>query len=131
MEYRYRFEKLDVWQDFRSFVKHIYNTTKLFPKEERLAICSQMQRAAVSIPSNIAEGMSRTSEKEKIRFLEVAYGSLMEVYCQLCISYDLGYVAAEQLSELKTQIDRIANKLNALTKALKRQSSQTLQQAGD
>ena len=119
MSYQYGFERLEVWQDSRVFVKHIYTLTKSFPKEERLSLCSQLQRAAVSIPSNIAEGMSRTSDREKIRFLEVAYGSLMEVYCQLCISSDLSYITATQLDDLKTQIDKMSNKMNALVKAIK------------
>ena len=112
MSYKYSFEKLDVWQDARLFVKEIYTITKLFPSEERYNLCSQIQRASISIVSNIAEGLSRNSDKEKIRFIEIAYGSLMEVYCQVYISVDLLYITAQQFDDLKSSIDKIANKLN-------------------
>ena len=123
MSDKYSFEKLDVWQDARLFVKEIYTITKLFPSEERYNLCSQIQRAAISIVSNIAEGLSRNSEKEKIRFIEIAYGSLMEVYCQVYISVDLLYITAQQFDELKSSIDKIANKLNALNRSIAHRST--------
>ena len=123
MSYKYCFEKLDVWQDARLFVKEIYTITKLFPSEERYNLCSQIQRAAISIVSNIAEGLSRNSDKEKIRFIEIAYGSLMEVYCQVYISVDLLYITAQQFDELKSSIDKIANKLNALNRSIAHRST--------
>ena len=123
MSYKYSFEKLDVWQDARLFVKEIYTITKLFPSEERYNLCSQIQRAAISIVSNIAEGLSRNSDKEKIRFIEIAYGSLMEVYCQVYISVDLLYITAQQFDELKSSIDKIANKLNALNRSIAHRST--------
>ena len=119
----YSFEKLDVWQDARLFVKEIYTITKLFPSEERYNLCSQIQRASISIVSNIAEGLSRNSDKEKIRFIEIAYGSLMEVYCQIYISVDLLYITAQQFDELKSSIDKIANKLNALNRSIAHRST--------
>jgi len=122
MSYKYGFEKLDVWQDSRLFVKEIYTITKLYPNEERFNLCSQIQRASVSIVSNLAEGLSRNSGKEKIRFIEIAYGSLMEVYCQLQISVDLSYITNEQSEVLKLSIDKIANKLNALNRSIKNRS---------
>lgn len=114
MGYQYNFEKLEVWQDARLFVKEIYSLTNDFPDKEKFGICSQMQRAAVSVVSNIAEGVSRNSIKEQIRFIEIAYGSLMEVYCQLFISMDLLYMTNERFDTLKLDIDKIANKLNGL-----------------
>ena len=123
MSYKYSFEKLDVWQDARLFVKEIYTITKLFPSEERYNLCSQIQRAAISIVSNIAEGLSRNSDKEKIRFIEIAYGSLMEVYCQVYISVDLLYITAQQFDDLKSSIDKIANKLNALNRSIAHRST--------
>ncbi len=123
MSYKYSFEKLDVWQDARLFVKEIYTITKLFPSEERYNLCSQIQRASISIVSNIAEGLSRNSDKEKIRFIEIAYGSLMEVYCQIYISVDLLYITAQQFDELKSSIDKIANKLNALNRSIAHRST--------
>ena len=122
MSYKYSFEKLDVWQDARLFVKEIYTITKLFPSEERYNLCSQIQRAAISIVSNIAEGLSRNSDKEKIRFIEIAYGSLMEVYCQVYISVDLLYITAQQFDELKLSIDNKTNKLNALNRNIAHRS---------
>ena len=123
MSYKYSFEKLDVWLDARLFVKEIYTITKLFPSEERYNLCSQIQRASISIVSNIAEGLSRNSDKEKIRFIEIAYGSLMEVYCQVYISVDLLYITAQQFDELKSSIDKIANKLNALNRSIAHRST--------
>jgi four helix bundle protein len=123
MSYKYSFEKLDVWQDARLFVKEIYTITKLFPSEERYNLCSQIQRASISIVSNIAEGLSRNSDKEKIRFIEIAYGSLMEVYCQVYISVDLLYITVQQFDDLKLSIDKIANKLNALNRSIAHRST--------
>lgn len=120
MPYQYGFEKLEVWSDARSFVSEIYKATKQFPSEEKFGLCSQIQRAAISIVSNIAEGVSRLSSKEKVRFVEIAYGSLMEVYCQLCIALDLGYVSDEKFQDLKQTINKISNKLTALSRAYKR-----------
>ena len=122
MSYKYSFEKLDVWQDARLFVKEIYTITKLFPSEERYNLCSQIQRASISIVSNIAEGLSRNSDKEKIRFIEIAYGSLMEVYCQVYISVDLLYITAQQFDELKLSIDNKTNKLKALNRNIAHRS---------
>ncbi|HJV79072.1 MAG TPA: four helix bundle protein [Paludibacter sp.] len=119
MEYKYSFEKLDVWQDARKFVTEIYKTTSNFPTDEKFGLCSQLQRAAVSVVSNIAEGTSRLSDKEKIRFVEIAYGSLMEVYCQLSVSLDLQYITTEQFEINKKSIDSIAKQLSALVKAYK------------
>jgi four helix bundle protein len=123
MSYKYGFEKLEVWQDARLFVKEIYTVAKLYPNEERYNLCSQIQRASISIVSNIAEGLSRTSDKEKIRFIEISYGSLMEVYCQLQISVDLSYISVQQFDSLKLSIDKIANKLKALNRSIKSRST--------
>jgi four helix bundle protein len=108
------FEKLDVWQKARLFVKDVYCITKAFPAEERFALIQQIQRATISIVSNIAEGTSRSSLKDQIRFIEMAYGSLMEVYCQFLIAKDLEYINETQLEQLRLAIDEISNKLNAL-----------------
>jgi len=120
MGYQYNFEKLEVWQDARLFVKDIYSLTNSFPDKEKYGICTQMQRAAVSIVTNIAEGVSRNSTKEQIRFIEIAYGSLMEVYCQLYIAIDLNYLMSEQFETLKQNVDKISNKRNALNRSLQK-----------
>lgn len=93
LQYEYNFEKLEVWQDARSFVSKIYAITKSFPHEEIYGLTSQIKRASVSVVSNIAEGISRYSKKEKSRFIEISYGSLMEVFCQLVIAKDLNYIS--------------------------------------
>jgi len=120
MDYKYSFEKLDVWRDARKFVTEIYKVSGTFPSEEKFGLCSQLQRASVSVVSNIAEGVSRQSDKEKIRFIEISYGSLMEVYCQLYISLDLKYLTIDQFETCKMRIDAIARQLSALIKAYKK-----------
>ena len=121
MEYKYSFEKLEVWNDARNLVKMIYLHTNNFPERERFGLSSQMQRAAVSIVSNITEGVSRSSVKEKIRFVELAYGSLMELYCQLYVSVDLDYLTPNTFMLIKVEIDKIANKANALKRSFIKQ----------
>ena len=114
----YAFEKLEVWQLSRSLVILVYKLIATFPPEEKYALCDQIRRAAVSVPSNIAEGGSRTYLKEQKHFIEIAYSSLMEVYCQLIIAVDLGYTTSEKIVEIKSHIDRIAKMLNALRTSL-------------
>ena len=117
----YNFEKLEVWHVSRNLVGIIYKLLNNFPLEERFALCDQIRRAAISIPSNIAEGGSRISPKEQMHFMEIAYGSLMELYCQLLIATDLGYLQKEQtdLAEANKLIDQIAKMLSGLRKSLK------------
>jgi four helix bundle protein len=119
-EYQYSFEKLDVWKDARKFVSEIYVITKQFPSDEKYALTTQIRRASVSVVSNIAEGVSRKTIKEKIRFIEIAYGSLMEVYCQLSIAIDLKYIEQDYFDKQKATITMISNKLNALSRAYER-----------
>lgn len=114
MAKQYGFEKLEVYQDARIYVRQVYLLTSTFSEKEKYGLCSQLQRAAVSIVSNIVEGTSRASNKEKERFIEIAYGSLLETFCQFQIAVDLGYIQQPQLDELQIQIDKIANKLSAL-----------------
>ena len=117
--YLYSFEKLDVWQLSRKLVGIIYKITEKFPVEEKFGLINQLRRAAVSIASNIAEGSSRNSLKDQIRFIEIAYGSLMEVYTQLCIAVDLSYSSKEDVQEVNLLIKELSNKLNALSKSYK------------
>lgn len=97
----YSFEKLVVYQTARKLVKQVYLLLAKFPQVERYGLCDQLRRAIISVPSNIAEQSGRTSYKEKIHFLEIAYGSLMEAYCQLDIAVDLGYINEEELSPIR------------------------------
>lgn len=121
--YNFYFEKLDVYKDARAYVVKVYSTLRQFPKEEQFALCDQLRRAAVSITSNIAEGVSRESLKEKIHFLEISYGSLLETFSQFQIASDLGYIPEENFEEIRQDVHKIANKLNALSKSYKAQIS--------
>ncbi len=81
------------------------------PQEERYALSDQLRRAVISVPSNIVEGMNRMSDKEKSHFLEIAYASLMEVYCQIDIATDLGYIDVERNGEFNLQMQSNSNLL--------------------
>ena len=116
----YGFEKLDVWQKSRLLVRDIYLITKSFPEDERFGLTSQLRRAMISVSCNIAEGTSRWSNKEKIRFIEIAYGSLMEVVNCLMLAFDLEYISEQKILELRFNIDIVANKLNGLKKSFDR-----------
>jgi len=96
---------LEVWKKSRGLVKDIYCLTKNFPKEEMFALTSQIRRGAISIPSNIAEGIGRQSVKENLQFLYIAQGSLYEVETQVILSLDLGYINAEQHRDILSKID--------------------------
>lgn len=114
MEHSYSFEKLDVWQKAREYVVFIYQITNKFPDNEKFGITSQIRRAAISITSNIAEGSSRSSLKEQIRYTEIAYGSALETYCQILSSKDLGFLSIEEFQLGNERLKEITNKLNAL-----------------
>ena len=103
-DFKFQFEKLDAWQEARKLVRNVYLLLEKFPKNENYALCDQMRRAAISVPSNIAEGTGRMAVKEQIHFLEIAFGSLMEVYCQLQIALDLGYISKEDLQAIKREV---------------------------
>ena len=100
MKYYYSFENLDVWKVSKQLVIQIYTLIEKFPKVERYALCDQLRRACVSVPSNIAEGSGRISLKEKVHFISIAYSSLMEVYCQLQIAEELQYIQKDSLQEI-------------------------------
>ncbi len=108
--------ELKIWQRSRDLVKHVYQLTESFPGNQQYGLTSQMQRAAISIPSNIAEGAGRNSNKEFIRFLDIANGSAFELETQLYLSNDLGYADVNQveniISELK-EIQRMIFKLRS------------------
>lgn len=103
MEAKLFYKNLKVYQIAKVIVKNVYQLMKKFPLEERYALCDQLRRAAISVPSNIVEGLSRTSDKEKHNFLNIAYGSLMETMCQLDISADLGYITNEELKHVEDE----------------------------
>ena len=111
---KYSYKNLNVYQDAKSLVVDVYKVLKLFPAEEKYALCDQIRRAVISITSNIAEGMNRMSDKEKAHFIGVAYASMMEVDSQLEVSVELGYLTSELYNTLEEKIDCIARQLSAL-----------------
>ena len=115
--YLYSFEKLEVWQLSRELTGVIYRLSRGFPKEELYGLTSQIRRASLSVASNIAEGTSRMSDRDQAHFSAIAFSSLMETLNQLIIANDLEYLDSENLLELRTKINAIAIRLNALRKA--------------
>ncbi len=113
----YSFEKLRVYQTSRVFVRAIYQLTSKFPNHEKFGISSQLRRASVSISSNIAEGSGKTSSKEQAHFTNISYASLMEVYCQLQICLDLGYITSDEYEDQRTTISLISNQLSSLRRS--------------
>lgn len=107
----YSFEKLDVYQLSLELVGKVYRLIAKFPSEERDVLCDQLRRSVISVPSNIAEQSGRTSYKERIHFLEIAYGSLFEAFCQLDIASRLGYISKEDLDQLRQEVLVISRKL--------------------
>lgn len=112
----FAYRKLIVYQKSRAYVKDIYLLTKGYPAEERFSMSNQLKRAAVSITSNIAEGMSRFSDKDKVHFLEIAFGSLHETMSQLEVSLDLDYIKLEDFNNMERQVLEISKMLSGLRK---------------
>jgi four helix bundle protein len=108
------FKKLQLWKSSMNLTTEIYKLTRNFPESERYGLSSQMQRASVSIPSNIAEGFGRESTKELLRFLYTARGSLMELSTQLEICNNLGYLPEEEHSSIQRLADEVNRLLNGL-----------------
>ncbi|MBQ5981153.1 MAG: four helix bundle protein [Prevotella sp.] len=117
------YRKLKVYHQSKRLVTNIYSLTKTFPLQEQYGLSNQIQRAAISIPSNIAEGMGRFSLKERIHFLEIAHGSLMEVMCQLEIAEHLNYITSENLIEQEDLVDEIAKMLIGLRKTIEEKNN--------
>ena len=113
---KYDYKQLDVYKESKALVKMVYKLLKGFPKEEQYALCDQIRRAVVSVPSNVAEGLGRYSAKELVHFYEIAYGSLREVDCQLDIACDLGYITQTNLDEVIKQMDKVAALISGLRK---------------
>jgi four helix bundle protein len=108
------FQDLRIWQESMDLTVEIYRVTSGFPKHEAYGLMSQMRRAAVSVPSNIAEGKGHRSDPEFMRFLFHARGSLLELQTQLLIARRLGYLSKEKADELCRSGEGIARGLNAL-----------------
>ncbi len=112
------YKELEVWKKGIALVVAIYETAKKFPKEEIYALADQIKRAAVSIPSNIAEGASRNSTKEFIQFLSIALGSTSELETQIIIAEKVGYI--QNGENLRSDITIVRKMLNALMSSLKK-----------
>jgi len=115
--------RLEAWKTALSLVKAIYSTTSSFPKSELYGLTSQMRRAAVSIPSNIAEGAARETTPEFLRFLYIARGSLAELETQILIANDLGYM--DELTPILDDLHRVSALLDGLIRSLKSRGSRT------
>lgn len=113
------FKELLIWQKSIDFVTEIYKTTDSFPKEETFGLRSQIRRASVSIPSNIAEGNSRRSKPDYVQFLKISRGSCAEVETQLIISKNLKFLNDEIYFKLNQDIIEISKMLNGLINSLK------------
>lgn len=110
------FQQLNVWQASHRLALEIYLLTKQFPREEKFGLVSQMRRAAVSVPANIAEGFKKRGTKDKINFYNISQGSLEELRYYLILSRDLGYLKDHAATEQKTEI--ISRMLTALIRSL-------------
>lgn len=115
----HRFKDLEVWKLSRQFCSQIYLVTANFPDNEKFGLTNQLRRASVSVPSNIAEGCSRSSNKDFSRFLEIAIGSIYEIETQLLIAFDLGYINQGKLNELLYNLDVIVKMTSKFRSTLK------------
>ena len=117
------YKELIVWQKAYQLCLVLYKITQSFPKEERYGLTSQIRRAAISVPSNIAEGYGRKTTNEYIQALYIAYGSNCELETQILLAGDLGYIKAEKISILQQEVGDIERMLKGLIKSLKNKHS--------
>jgi len=101
------FEKLMAWKKSRMLVKTVYKLIREFPHEEKYGLSDQLRRAVISVSSNLAEGGGRIAVREKRHFCQIAYGSLMEVTCQLILAEDLGFISSSQNMEVREEIEEL------------------------
>lgn len=109
----YSFKDVKAWQYAHSFVLSVYKITRSFPEYEKFGLCSQFQRAAVSIPANIAEGYKRLSRADKLRFMNIAQGSLEESRYYIILSKDLGYIDDGAFAEINALVEKTSWFLNS------------------
>jgi four helix bundle protein len=113
------YRKLSVWEKAHSLAVSVYKVTRAFPKEEMFALTSQIRRACVSIPANIAEGCGRGGNVELGRFLQIASGSAHELEYHFLLATELGYLTSEEYDKINKQINEIKRMLSALIKKIK------------
>jgi len=116
-------KRLRVWQESMLLVKMIYDLTRSLPDDERFGLISQMRRAAVSVPSNIAEGSARQTKKESIQFYSIARGSLSELDTQIELCEGLGFVTSDQTVNVSTRLETVGALLNGLIRFKKGRTS--------
>jgi len=116
------YKDLIAWKKAMELVEMVYSATKEFPREEVYGLTSQLRRAAVSVPSNIAEGQGRKSNKEFIHFLSMAYGSLREMETQIIIAERLGYMSEEKEQSALDLSGEVGRLINGLSNSLKRRT---------
>lgn len=112
------FRDLIAWQKSVALCSHVYAVTKMFPSDEKFGLISQLQRASVSVPSNIAEGYARDTTRDYIKFLWIAHGSLAEVETQLVVASNLNYLRSETYESLLADVHEIGRILRALIRSL-------------
>ena len=115
----HRYKELEIWKKSRLFCSQIYEITSKFPSDEKFGLTNQLRRASVSIPSNIAEGSSRSSNKDFSRFLEIAIGSGYEVETQLLIASDLEFINASELEAIIKELNEIIKMISKFRTTLK------------
>jgi four helix bundle protein len=112
-------EKLEVWKMAIEMVVRVYECTSHFPKDERFGLTSQIQRAAVSIPANIAEGAGRNHDREFLQFLGIAQGSASELETELLIGHRLGYIDGAKFKEIYEEVNAVARMIIGLLRHLR------------
>lgn len=118
MAARHNFRKLTIWKEGVQLAIETYSTTKSFPKSEQYGLSNQMQRCAISVPSNIAEGTAKSTDKHFLQYLETALGSAFEWETQLIISYGIGYISEETYKHLETKIQVIQGMITRFMESL-------------
>ena len=113
------FREYDIWQKAIIICKQVYHITSAFPDSEKYGLINQLRRASVSIPSNIAEGCSRSSEKEFIHFLEIAMGSSFELETQIILAIEMGFITEEMTNPFKENLQTLQKQLNSLRAKIK------------
>ncbi|MEX0272895.1 MAG: four helix bundle protein [Flavobacteriaceae bacterium] len=120
MAAKHNFRKLNIWKEGVEIVKETYKTTKFFPKSEVYALSSHFQRCSVSIPSNIAEGTSKKSQKHFLQYLENALGSTFEWETQLIIAYEIQYISKETFEHLEQKIQSIQGMITRFMESIEK-----------
>jgi len=117
------YKNLDTYKIAKDFVLYTYHLLKKYPSFEQYALCDQLRRSSISVPSNIAEGMGRMAVKERIHFLEIAYASMIESLCQLDISQSLGYISQDELEKAEEIAMHLSRVMSGLRKSLESKTS--------